>query len=379
MIIRPRLLINLFFCLLVALFSVTVAQAATPEKLNGRLLLQVEDRGKVWYVDPNTSLRAYLGSQDNALKVVRNFGVGISDANLNKIDKDRVFAKKLAGKIFLQVEAHGEAWYVNPIDLKKYYLGQPSDMFLVMKKLSLGITNKDLLKISVLAKYDESSASTDQLASNDPLAGTVATSTVPTLEPVVPVTPTCSTWTYGDWSVCDTVKLTKTRPVLASAPSGCVGGEPLVSQVCELSFNFNIAAGNIPTFVVTDKMAVDIVYNFENASKISTVSLNGLTIETNLDTSGVTYYNQTLLTIYGPQDKVLATKTIVNNATHELLFATPLSIAASSTMPLKVVISGFGGDLGSPHFIVRLLNILSDVPAASLKGLPVDSNIYRSR
>jgi len=126
-------------------------------------------------------------------------------------------------------------------------------------------------------------------------------------------------------------------------------------------------------------MAVDIVYNFENASKVSTVSLNGLTIETNLDTSGGTYYNQTLLTVYGPQDKVLATKTIVNNATHELLFAAPLSLAASSTTPLKVVISGFSGDMGSPHFIVRLLNISSDVPATSLKGLPVDSNIYRSR
>lgn len=235
------------------------------------------------------------------------------------------------------------------------------------------------MKISVLAKYDESSVSTDQSASNDPLVDTIATSTVPVTEPVAPVTPTCSTWTYSDWSACDAVNLTKTRSVLTSAPSGCIGGEPVVSQVCELSFNFNISAGNIPTFVVTDKMAVDIVYNFENASKVSAVNLNGLTLETNLDTSGATYYNQTLLTVYGPQDKVLATKTIVNNATHEVLFAAPLSLAASSTTPLKVVISGFSGDIGSPHFIVRLLNISSDVPAASLKGLPVDSNIYRSR
>lgn len=30
----------------------------------------------------------------------------------------------LSGKILLQVEDRGEAWYVNPANLKRYYLGQ---------------------------------------------------------------------------------------------------------------------------------------------------------------------------------------------------------------------------------------------------------------
>lgn len=63
------------------------------------------------------------------------------------IKAEENLAKKLSGKILLQVESHGEAWYVNPGNLKKYYLGRPDDAFLLMKKLGIGITDSDLLKI----------------------------------------------------------------------------------------------------------------------------------------------------------------------------------------------------------------------------------------
>ena len=36
------------------------------------------------------------------------------------------------GRIVLQVENNGEAWYINPADLKRYYLGRPQDAFDIM-------------------------------------------------------------------------------------------------------------------------------------------------------------------------------------------------------------------------------------------------------
>ncbi|NCU44118.1 hypothetical protein EOM71_00375 [Candidatus Falkowbacteria bacterium] len=48
-----------------------------------------------------------------------------------------------AGKILLAVEGHGEAWYINPNDNKKYYLGRPADAFQIMRSLALGISNAD--------------------------------------------------------------------------------------------------------------------------------------------------------------------------------------------------------------------------------------------
>ncbi|MBI5134657.1 hypothetical protein HZA86_00250 [Candidatus Uhrbacteria bacterium] len=52
-------------------------------------------------------------------------------------------AQKLSGRILLQVEVKGEAWYVNPVDLKRYYLGRPTDAFALMRTLGLGVTNRD--------------------------------------------------------------------------------------------------------------------------------------------------------------------------------------------------------------------------------------------
>ena len=60
---------------------------------------------------------------------------------------DDNFASKQKGKILLQVESHGEAWYINPNDGRRYFLGRPADAFSVMKNLGLGITNENIGKI----------------------------------------------------------------------------------------------------------------------------------------------------------------------------------------------------------------------------------------
>lgn len=60
-----------------------------------------------------------------------------------KADSVVLAASPFAGKILLAVEGHGEAWYINPLDDKRYYLGRPNDAFEVMKGLAIGISNAD--------------------------------------------------------------------------------------------------------------------------------------------------------------------------------------------------------------------------------------------
>ncbi|MBL7057838.1 hypothetical protein ISS03_00730 [Patescibacteria group bacterium] len=130
------------------------------QKLKGRILLKVEDEGEAWYVSPDDAKKYYLGRPRDAFNVMRTFGVGITNANLQKIQVgdrytpkmardglDYNFTKKNSGKIFIAVEANGEAWYVNPIDLKRYYLGRPQDAFQIMRELSTGITNEDFIRL----------------------------------------------------------------------------------------------------------------------------------------------------------------------------------------------------------------------------------------
>lgn len=181
-----------------------LAQQTLASRLSGKILLQAEDHGEAWYVDPVRQKRHFLGRPDDAFSLMRSLGIGITDADLNKIpvaeanftgidsdkdglsdaledsfgtdknkidtdgdgysDKDEILndynpnsdgamnidykkADSLKGKIVIQTERNGEAWYVNPDNSKRYFMGRPADAFSLMRSLALGITNKDLAKI----------------------------------------------------------------------------------------------------------------------------------------------------------------------------------------------------------------------------------------
>lgn len=119
--------------------------ASTSARLKGRILLQVESNGEAWYVNPSDEKRYYLGRPEDAFQVMRSLGLGISNRDFNLFNDTA--PSRLSGKILLKVEDSGKAYYINPVNLKMYYLGKPADAFQVMRKLGLGITDKDLLNI----------------------------------------------------------------------------------------------------------------------------------------------------------------------------------------------------------------------------------------
>jgi len=117
------------------------------EKLKGKILLQVESHGEAWYVNPTDGARHYMADGDAAYNVMRNFGVGVTNKDLERIKSSKTFAKSNSGKIFLQVESHGEAYYVD-FNGNAHYLKDGAAAYEVMRSLGLGITNNDLSKIS---------------------------------------------------------------------------------------------------------------------------------------------------------------------------------------------------------------------------------------
>ncbi|MFH1047480.1 MAG: DUF1566 domain-containing protein [Patescibacteria group bacterium] len=142
-----------FFVLSLAMFfigliAIETRAATIAERLGGHILLQVEEHGEAWYVDPDTATRHYLGRPADAFELMRAFGLGIEHGLLMDYVVGR-FPARLAGKIMLDVHWNGEAYYVNPDDLHGYYLGRPGDAFLVMRQLGLGISNLDLAAIPV--------------------------------------------------------------------------------------------------------------------------------------------------------------------------------------------------------------------------------------
>jgi len=191
----------LFFALSFFVTKVTLASSLS-YKLRGSFLIQVEDKGKAWYVDTENGLKHRLDNNESSWKNLHSFSLGISQADLKKIpiavnrelinqdsdkdglddalekaigtnpydrdsdgdsyndseeilayynplgkgrlviDKDK--ASKLSGKVLLDVERNGEAWYVNPKDNLRYYIASYKDLFKVIRVLGLGIDNKNL-------------------------------------------------------------------------------------------------------------------------------------------------------------------------------------------------------------------------------------------
>jgi len=148
-----------------AFSPIAVQAAASPfEHVRGRILIDVDQRGEAWYVHPISFQRYYLHTPENALAVMRALSLGISDANLMRIPEpgarwDIAYdLKHVAGRILLRVENGGEAWYVDPVSMRRHRLGSPEDAMKVMVSLGLGITHKNLLLIptaSFLSEYIE--------------------------------------------------------------------------------------------------------------------------------------------------------------------------------------------------------------------------------
>ena len=185
-----------------------MADNTLAQKLKGKILLQVQEKGEAWYVFPADLKRYYLGRPADALNLMKDLGLGITNNDLAKISVakfdygnledsdgdglpdlienslktdpqkadsdndgyndgeeiyngynplgdgklniDKTLSKNLAGQILIQIESAGEAWYINPDNLKRYYLGRPVDALNLMRKIGLGITNDNLAKIDKL-------------------------------------------------------------------------------------------------------------------------------------------------------------------------------------------------------------------------------------
>ena len=146
------LFLSIIFILCLTSFNFSQASDNLGEKLKGRILLQVESNGEAWYVNPKDSKRYYMANGDEAYKIMRNLGIGITTKDLERIKADNNFAKQYSGKIFLQVEAHGEAFYID-IDGNAHYLKNGVEAYNIMRDLGLGITNSDLNKIIASGDY----------------------------------------------------------------------------------------------------------------------------------------------------------------------------------------------------------------------------------
>jgi hypothetical protein len=190
-----------------ALVMAAPLSAAVPPSAIGRILLDVSRHGEAWYVDPQQGTRTYLADGDAAYSLLRSNGLGITNADLARIpvglhgevgagDLDSDFdgliddletalgtnanaadsdgdgyddaaeigggynpvgpgmaivetglIDRLAGRILIQTEKHGEAWYLHPVDRKRYYMPDGDAAYAIMRQFGLGATTTTITSI----------------------------------------------------------------------------------------------------------------------------------------------------------------------------------------------------------------------------------------
>ncbi len=108
----------------------------------------------VWFIDPQTHQRAFVGSAADAQAVMSHFALGISNRDLETIAlagspvTTTVLGKQLSGMILLQVQAGGRAWYVDRTG-QRHGLGTPKEAWEAMQRLAQVINNQDLKPIVI--------------------------------------------------------------------------------------------------------------------------------------------------------------------------------------------------------------------------------------
>lgn len=70
---------------LISLIPISSSASSLADTLKGKILLQVEQNGEAWYIMPSSGKRIYIKNGDTAYYLMRSFGVGISNKDLAKI------------------------------------------------------------------------------------------------------------------------------------------------------------------------------------------------------------------------------------------------------------------------------------------------------
>lgn len=121
------------------------------QRMAGRFLLQVEEKGALWYVHPDGIRRFRVRDAADVLRLARNFGRGVSQDDLRNVPtaagQSGTLARRLAGEFLIDVANHGAAWYVDPKTLIRYPLGDGATLLHEMARLATGIQNADLAGI----------------------------------------------------------------------------------------------------------------------------------------------------------------------------------------------------------------------------------------
>ncbi|MCK5357927.1 MAG: hypothetical protein KAJ48_05985 [Elusimicrobiales bacterium] len=125
-------------------------------RLKGKILLQVESVGEAWWLNPDDKKRYFLGRPSDTWRTIQDKGIKItSDEMIKYLYFDKSFPLITAGRFVINEDDLTDVYYVLPKSLKGIKLNSAQEAWEVMKEHGLGISNENIRKLSVAQIYDK--------------------------------------------------------------------------------------------------------------------------------------------------------------------------------------------------------------------------------
>jgi len=118
------------------------------ERLSGKLLLQTQLRGQLWYVNPADHKRYYLGKENEAFRFIQRIAISTSSEQMVDYEYfDQKYPKYLSGR-FLTGNLE-DVCYIDPIALTSACFQTIDQAYELIKTKALGVSNNDLRSLAV--------------------------------------------------------------------------------------------------------------------------------------------------------------------------------------------------------------------------------------
>lgn len=120
------------------------------ERLKGKILLQIESDGEAWYLNPKDKKRYYLGRPRDAWLLAHEFGIVLSENEIFQyVHFEKQFPESMAGGFAISEDDRTRVYYIDPEAREGIRFDTSKDAFRIMQDEGLGISNANIRKIEV--------------------------------------------------------------------------------------------------------------------------------------------------------------------------------------------------------------------------------------